>query len=457
MVIKMKFDLKKTLSDILVMYPKFGTILANIYIEEDERVGTACTNGEYIKYNQKFMDSLKNEKEHMFLICHELFHIAFNHPERRINRNQELWNDVIDAVDNAHLMHDGLPLPSCGGVNVPWAYDYDAETLYDMLYQDYQLMKKFQKEVAKSLENALQDGLGRGVRTSHDMWGENFPSKSTSSDSNDSNSKGNQSSNGKGSSSEEDEKIKKRKKENLQDAQEELTKLGEKKAFEENEKDKKEQLAKLKKQLIDNSIDKSSKLGNGSGTYIRDLGIIGLGQYNKIIDWRYLLTPSITSYKMDWSYHNAEIEDGVLRPYLLKEPFAETEIVVDVSCSIGDELLKAFLYECKHIMQISKVKIGFFDTEFYGFKELRRQQDIDKIEIPGGGGTDFDVAVNAFSRRVINRIIFTDGYANMPKNKLKVIWVVFGNNMIDPQGSKVIYVDENKLVKKYRDKSLAKR
>lgn len=63
----------------------------------------------------------------------------------------------------------------------------------------------------------------------------------------------------------------------------------------------------------------------------------------------------------------------------------------------------------------------------------------------GVGGTDFDVAVNAFSRRVENKIIFTDGEADMPEKAIDAIWVVFGNKNINLKGGKVIYINELQL------------
>ena len=63
----------------------------------------------------------------------------------------------------------------------------------------------------------------------------------------------------------------------------------------------------------------------------------------------------------------------------------------------------------------------------------------------GGGGTDFDVAVNAFSRRVENKIIFTDGEADMPEKAIDAIWVVFGNKNKNLKGGKVIYINELQL------------
>lgn len=71
------------------------------------------------------------------------------------------------------------------------------------------------------------------------------------------------------------------------------------------------------------------------------------------------------------------------------------------------------------------------------------------MEFVGGGGTNFKVVVNAFSRRVENKIIFTDGEANMPNIPLDAIWIVFGGTRINPKGGKVIHINDNQLNKLY--------
>ena len=64
------------------------------------------------------------------------------------------------------------------------------------------------------------------------------------------------------------------------------------------------------------------------------------------------------------------------------------------------------------------------------------------MEFVGGGETNFDVAAGAFSRRVENKIIFTDGDAYMPNMPLDAIWIVFGGTRIKPKGGKVIQIDD---------------
>ena len=164
-----------------------------------------------------------------------------------------------------------------------------------------------------------------------------------------------------------------------------------------------------------------------------------IGNAAPLIDWRLILRDTIT-YGVDWSFTNAVIEDGIVRPALEERPMPETEIVLDTSWSVEEDLLRNFLRECKNILKHSKLKAGCFDTQFYGFHEIKTDKDIEEMTFEGGGGTDFDVAVGAFSMRVDNRIVFTDGKAPMPQMPLDVIWMVYGDEEIEPQGGRVIHI-----------------
>ena len=231
-------------------------------------------------------------------------------------------------------------------------------------------------------------------------------------------------------------------KDDFEKKQEELENMGEKKAFKKNLEDRKKQLEELKE-----AISKlASQAGSTSNEDVREIENIGISK--PLIDWRYILREAI-KYDVDWSYQNATIEDGVITPNLEEQPKPETEIVLDTSGSISDVLLRNFLRECKNILQQSRVKVGCFDTKFYGFYEIRTEQDIENMKFVGGGGTDFYVAINAFTRRVENKIIFTDGEAWMPNIPCDAIWIVFGQTKINPKGGKVIYITPEQLDKLY--------
>ncbi len=207
-------------------------------------------------------------------------------------------------------------------------------------------------------------------------------------------------------------------------------------------KKKKRQLEELKKEII----KQATQAGTSTNETIRKVADIGTSK--PIIDWRYILKEAI-KYDIDWSYENATIEDGVVIACLEKQPMSETEIILDTSGSISEILLKNFLRECKNILQHTRLKIGCFDTKFYGFKEIRTEEDIDNMNFKGYGGTDFDVAVNSFTKRVENKIIFTDGEAAMPKTPINAIWIVYGKRKIHPKGGRVIYITPEQLDRLY--------
>ena len=152
-----------------------------------------------------------------------------------------------------------------------------------------------------------------------------------------------------------------------------------------------------------------------------------------------LLEPSMQM-DFDW-FPGLTIRDGVLghefRPY----PVAHAEILLDTSASVDASLLRAFVRGVKGLMrQDAVVRVGCFDTRFYGFQDIHTDEDIQNLKLSGAGGTDFHVAVEAFSGDAENRIIFTDGFAEMPEQRCDAIWVVYGNAVIHPPGGRVLYV-----------------
>ena len=526
----MSFDIETIKRKMLVKYPFFGSVVANVDYRSNMNIPTAGTDGKVVHYNPEFLEKLSID-EQTFIFAHEICHIAFNHILRSEGKDPAIWNTATDAVINAFLKRDGLKMVE-GGVDMADAINYDAEQLYEKLLQEKQQQQQSQENQSQqqngqqgqqgqsqqnqsgqgdsgqqnqqeksqdsqshpqhnqgqsqSSENqsGQKEASGNGSSTgsnSEEQEKQQSGSQSGGGSSSDSESqeKKNDSSSGSGDSSSQDEKqdvghdthsmwedaikkhkeeqSKKDKKESLLDKlfnkdkqeksqqqseiekkQEEIEQLGEKEAFKKNLEEKKKELEELKKALSQQAM------GPGSSTNRDIRNITDIGRAKPLIDWRYVLREAI-KYDVDWSYKNATIEDGVISANLEEQPMPETEIVLDTSGSINETLLKNFLRECKNILQHSRLKVGCFDTEFYGFHEIKTEEDIENMRFEGGGGTNFDVAVGAFSRRVENKIIFTDGDAYMPDMPLDAIWIVFGGERINPKGGKVIHIDNEQL------------
>lgn len=487
----MKYDMAALKRKMLVKYPFFGSVVASVGYKENKDIPTVGTDGETIYYNPEYLEGLSVE-EQTFIFAHEVCHIAFNHILRSEGKNPELWSIATDGVINQFLKRDGLKIAP-GGVDMAEAINYDAEQLYEKLLQEKQ--QRQQQSGQDNQQQSSDDSQGgnnqQQPQSQQDNGGtqnqeQNQENKQQSSDGgqsgdnqqqSQSQQQGNSGSGGSqdpkkqsqeqsGGESEEDSQkedkskqdvghdthsmwaqaVKKHKeqqeKTKLEKKQEELESMGEKDAFKKNLEDKKKQLEELKEAIS----KQASQAGTSTNRDIRTVNDIGSAK--PLIDWRYVLRDAI-KYDVDWSYKNATLEDGVVSANLEEQPMPGTEIVLDTSGSINEVLLKNFLRECKNILQHTKLKVGCFDTEFYGFHEIRTEEDIEKMRFEGRGGTDFDVAVGAFSRQVENKIIFTDGKASMPDMPLDAIWIVFGGKKINPKGGKVIHIDNEQLERLY--------
>lgn len=447
---------------LLVKYPLFGSVVANCNFVAEQSIETAGTDGKNIYYNPNFIESV-TDNEQTFIFAHEICHIAFDHIFRSEGKDKRLWNIATDSVINAFLKQDGLAMIE-GGIDMPEAINYDAEEMYIKLLKKNKQnngqdnSQNNDRENQKEQQNQNKQGQEQSSDLDQQDYKNNSDNHNNPNGQNEQNETGQQDKNhdvGHDTHSMWEKAIEKRNQEQqLQSANssgkeddekqseeiKKLTKLGEKEAFKQNKIERKRQLEELRKSLV------SQSHGHGNSTNSERRNITDIGMSEPLIDWRRLLKEAV-KYDIDWSYQNAGIEDGVVTAYLEEMPRPETEIVLDTSGSIDETLLRNFLRECKNILQSSKVKVGCFDTRFYGFTEIKDASDIDNLPFYGGGGTNFNVAVNAFSRRVENKIIFTDGDANMPSTSLDAIWIVFGGTKIHPAGGKVISIDDFQLEK----------
>ena len=391
----MIYDITALKRKVIALYPFFGSIAADVEYQETEDIKSIKSDGRNIFYNPKYMSCL-SAADHILVLAHELCHIAFEHTARGKGKDPMIWETATDAVINQMLKRDGLDIIA-GGIDYPEAIDYDAEQYYEIL-----LKEKLDMELLFGKLEGQENPAGGGGN------GEQPPESDDSED----------------DSEDEDNN----------DESDQVLLPAEDDSDNEDSEDDEHALVE----------EKESKAGNAVN---RDTRIVEeIGNCQPVIDWRLILLDTI-NYGVDWSYTNAVLENGIVRPVLEEMPVPETEIVLDTSWSVDEELLRNFLRECKNILTFSKLKAGCFDTVFYGFHDIRTVQDIENMPFQGGGGTDFNVAAEAFTLRVDNRIIFTDGQAPMPDKFLKAIWVVYGDETIEPAGGTVIHIKPEQLKK----------
>ena len=460
----MSTDIDSIKRKLLIKYPTFGSVIANLEFQKSIDIATAGTDGKVLLYNPKFLGDL-SEKQQIFIFAHEVCHVAFEHIFRSEGKDKRLWNIATDSVINALLIQDGLPMVE-GGVNIPEAINYDAEEMYNKLLEEEKKKQEQQSQKGnqgqqdkhnnQEQENSQgsqgqQDGQNSQEQQeendighdTHSLWDKAIEERKKEQQEQAENKKQEQKQTKKKEKTEETEGKEQEKRETEEKSK--FTEQGERETFKQNKIERRKQLQELSRELANKA---SHEAGDGiqrEGKRLSDIGIA-----TPLIDWRKLLRQAIR-YDEEYTRKNARMRNGYFRLRVEQLPMPEAEILLDTSGSVSEVLLKNFLRECKNILDNSKVKVGCFNTEFHGFTELRKPEDIDNMSFPIGGGTDFNAAVGAFSRKAPNKIIFTDGEADMPRETVRnVIWVVFGDEKINPKGGKVINITGEQLRRLYQ-------
>ena len=385
-------NIDSIIKKLIIRYP-FGDITTRLKFKENLDIDTAATDGNVVYYNPNFVSEL-TESQRVFLFGHEIMHVAFNHLLRKKDKNPHYWNVATDAVINAILKSEGWEsIP--GIVDMPEALQRSAEEVYEMIINDKYLQQKYSQE----------------GHDSHNIWDDAIKRE---------------------------EGEKQEKQGNQQDKQQKTQEQkSEQEIFKENTAQRKQEnkkyLEKLKSESrkIENNIESANLHISWQNVLLRMM--------RKVCHSDFVLN---NQRKIITIGENGE--EHKLWTYKLENfPKIEIEIVLDTSGSISDELLRSFLRECKQVIEKVRqseaeysVKVGCFDTEFYGFTKLRNTRDIEKMEFKGHGGTDFNVAVDAFSNKTTCKIIFTDGFSSIPRNDPKdIIWIVFGRDDFKPNGT----------------------
>lgn len=198
--------------------------------------------------------------------------------------------------------------------------------------------------------------------------------------------------------------------------------------------------------IIQQRENKDKQAGDLAGA--QDRGIEDGGLASAVAGLTDLLQSSM---QIDYDWFPADrIRDGMLLEQFKAYPVPHAEILLDTSASIDKDLLRYFVRSVKGLLrEDAVVKVGCFDTEFYGFQEIHSEKDIAGLEIKGAGGTNFETAVKAFTGDAETKIVFTDGYADMPETRCDAIWLVYSDMPVDPPGGKVIYVKKPEEI--YKD------
>lgn len=118
---------------LLMRWPFVGGVIMrmDLIAVRDDRLETACTDGNNIFVDINFYDSLKKD-ERLFVLAHEVWHSVMLHFARKQDRNRELFNIAADLEIHFALADEKM--------NEPWVLPHSelwsklsAEEIYEQL------------------------------------------------------------------------------------------------------------------------------------------------------------------------------------------------------------------------------------------------------------------------------------------------------------------------------------
>lgn len=488
-------DFKYILDKTLRKFPLLGVTMSKLKFIPDDTVGTAATDNKNVYYAPAYFKKLTDE-EKVFVTAHEILHVAFDHVLRSKGKNHTLWNIATDAVINQILKSENLP-PVDGGIDMAEALDKSAEEMYEKLLKE-------RKEKTNDAGNAEQNNSNADNNKNSGQHGSNAEDnngtrqRDTDTDANDDKVPKQRDTDAAADDFDD---------ENQHVGHDSHDLWG--KAVERAEKENdKEQTADVKQMPPEDKADKTrhdgdtaqtdesedggnpkdkfDKTDNLSDDFEKHFAQLNrrrrretaeqirealeqkkrehlancraesygdVGESTSVLDWKKVLKKTLEDEQDRWSYRRSNADnDYMARVETLEdEERPETQVLLDTSGSVNEPMLREFLRQLKPLLKTSKLSVGCFDNNFYGFTEIKTKSDIDNFTIKGGGGTDLDLAAKSFTKdKETNKIVFTDGIpGTMPTPETKninVLWLVYGGADYRPVCGKVIHVDKTQIL-----------
>lgn len=155
------------------------------------------------------------------------------------------------------------------------------------------------------------------------------------------------------------------------------------------------------------------------------------------IKWQQILASFFTEMaKIDYSFlrpNRRFFTQGILMPSCSGYQLEKGAVAIDTSGSISPEEFQAFITETHQILKEQMPKeLHFlqFDTRIAGSDRIESIQELGKIKLKGGGGTNILPVMKWAEKEKPNwLIVFTDGHFRTPdiNPKVPVIWVIHSN------------------------------
>lgn len=423
---------------ILVNLPFFASILIRLWVFEDKSCKTMYTNGKSIAYNPEFVKSLR-AGEVAWVLVHEIMHNVLLHFSR-MRPNAKLWNIatdyainlLIEKVSDDTKAAERFSMPK-GGLFDPKYKDMSADAIYDYLEKNPQQQPKdssfnnFGEVNGDSVEidadSVVQQG-DTGNLNDDDEDGEGGGGEGEEGDEKDGQGKG------KGKEGQEDENGKPAK------------------PVPGGKKPGKIMIPRATEADIQSAV--SQGLSKASQAIRRYYDLMFKSQ----IDWKKELKKYIQQifdkikYKLPYRRF-AHTGTYLTGPVKGGEAVDCIVVAIDTSGSIDAEMINEFLTEVAGMIAAYKIEnlhVISIDDKLRTVNKFKSPRDLKslKVDIKGGGGTDFipafDYVEDELRKKFTVLIYITDAMGTFPTPapayQNKVIWCVKGDGKV-PFGKRV--------------------
>lgn len=411
---------KLAISLILVNLPFFAPLMIRLWVFEDKGCPTMYTNGKSIAYGPKFVNSLPTSQV-AWVLVHEIMHNVLLHFSRN-KPNHDLWNQATDYAinlliknvsDNASV-NARFVMPQDALYNEDFK-DMTAEAIYDYLEKNPQKQPKNFKNFGGTTNETMKAEPGSVIQQGDtnrikEVDDEDQPGGGGGKGEEDKDGQGGK---GKGQQEPGGEVVIPTASEN-------------------------EMMAAV-----------AQAIGKASSAIRRYYDLL----FKPQIDWKKELKRYIqeifdkTKYKMPYRrfIHGQTYLSGPIRR---GEEIKDVVVAIDTSGSINDEMIKEFLTEVAGIIQAYRIEnlyVISIDDEIRTVNKFKSPRDLKtlKVDIKGGGGTDFVPVFDWIDKHCKNfsiMVYITDAQGRFPTPapiyKDKCIWCVKGSTGV-PFGKRI--------------------
>lgn len=351
---------KKAKMRLLLTSPFFGTLICTTPLILDTSIPTAATDMRVIKYNPAFFAD-KSLRQTMFVLAHEILHIALKHGLRRGTRDPLLWNIACDYAINLMLVEDGMEMVQGGLLDHKYK-GMNADQIYNELIKEYpQGGKGGQGEG----DDEGEGNQGQpGISLPQDVLGQDVQDPKVSSSA---------------------------------EAQE----LGQK---------------------IDQKVGQAANMARMAGNVPGGIGRVIDEILNPQVPWDEMLRHYMTAFvktSESWSKRNRRFSDIYL-PGPQGEAMGELVVIADQSGSVTpkeNNQIAAEIQAMRDLLNPERIRVIWADTEVAGEQVFEQGQELE-LEPCGGGGTDMRVPIKrAEEFDPVVCILITDGHTPWPKGE----------------------------------------